>query len=270
MDNINLLFDEPPLIVLPQLAKILGLNEAIILQQLHYWLQKNPNIRDGRAWVYNSITEWQQQFPFWSEDTIRRTINRLISDGIIVKGGFNKMSFDKTLWYAVGYEALEVKIKHTDELKTAKSNYANCINPGRQKAQADLGSLHKPIPEINQRLPTETINKKEKPPKATDFDLLISEHTKSQGLATALREFIKMRSTIKKPMTNRALKMLLAKLKTLGEAEEQQIPILEQSIFHCWQDIYSLKVPEQTGDVPLPKSQSPLAQLGEFLRGENG
>lgn len=37
----NLLFDEPPIVVSPTLAKMLGdLEEAAILQQIHYWTQK--------------------------------------------------------------------------------------------------------------------------------------------------------------------------------------------------------------------------------------
>ena len=34
----RLLIDEPPLMVLPSLAAVIGLNEAIMLQQIHYWL----------------------------------------------------------------------------------------------------------------------------------------------------------------------------------------------------------------------------------------
>ena len=37
-----------------KLAKWLGLNEAILLQQIHYWLQKNAedgrNLEEGRYW----------------------------------------------------------------------------------------------------------------------------------------------------------------------------------------------------------------------------
>ncbi len=36
----KLLLNEQPLVVLPELACKIGLNEAIILQQLNYWLHK--------------------------------------------------------------------------------------------------------------------------------------------------------------------------------------------------------------------------------------
>ena len=40
IDMSRLLLEDEPLVVLPKLATVIGLNEAIILQQLHYWLEK--------------------------------------------------------------------------------------------------------------------------------------------------------------------------------------------------------------------------------------
>ncbi|WP_373278108.1 MULTISPECIES: hypothetical protein [Geobacillus] len=50
----NLLFDDQPLVILPQLALAIGLNESIVVQQLHYWLKKSENVHDGYKWVYNT------------------------------------------------------------------------------------------------------------------------------------------------------------------------------------------------------------------------
>ena len=41
----KLLVDEPPLIVLPSLAVAIGLAEAILLQQIHYWLRQGGHVR---------------------------------------------------------------------------------------------------------------------------------------------------------------------------------------------------------------------------------
>ncbi len=59
----KLLLDEHPLLVLPSLAKKIGLNEAIILQQINYWLIDSKKEIDGRKWTYNSIKAWNEQFP---------------------------------------------------------------------------------------------------------------------------------------------------------------------------------------------------------------
>jgi hypothetical protein len=54
-------------------------------------------------------------------------------------------------------------------------------------------------------------------------------------------EFIKMRKTIKKPMTTIAVKRLINKLDKLSNNEKEKILILDKSIFNSWQDIYPLK-----------------------------
>ena len=74
----TLLMDEYPLMVSPWLAKEIGLNEAIFLQQLRFWESKNMGRvdEDGRRWIYNSIPAWLQQFPFLSERTLKRVVVR--------------------------------------------------------------------------------------------------------------------------------------------------------------------------------------------------
>lgn len=109
----NLLISEHPLMVLPELAKAIGLNEAIILQQVHYWLGRSENIKDGHRWVYNSYPQWQEQFPFWGINTIKRSIYSLEESGLLVSGNYNKAKMDKTKWYRIDYNRLsEVEAEH--------------------------------------------------------------------------------------------------------------------------------------------------------------
>ena len=69
----NLLIKESPLQVLPSLVMQVGLNEAILLQQLHFRSLISTNVRDGHKWVYKTYDEWKnEEFPFWSVDTIKR------------------------------------------------------------------------------------------------------------------------------------------------------------------------------------------------------
>jgi len=104
----KLLINEHPLIVLPTLAVKVGLNESIILQQVHYWLDSrtNKNIKDGKHWVYNTYGQWQEQFPFLSEATIRRSIANLEKSGLLISKNYNSNSFSKTKWYTINYEKL--------------------------------------------------------------------------------------------------------------------------------------------------------------------
>ena len=104
----NLLFDERPLVLQPRLAFLLGgSDEAIILQQVHYWTQKNMNIRDGYSWVYNSMKEWHKQFYWISESSVKRIFTKLEKKGVLITGNYNKAKFDKTKWYRIDYAALD-------------------------------------------------------------------------------------------------------------------------------------------------------------------
>lgn len=103
----NLLIDDQPILVSPKLAELIGLNEAIFLQQIHYWIKKSKHFYDGTYWVYGTHDEWQVQFPFWSVSTIRRTITSLEKLNILVAGNYNKKGFDKTKWYSINYKELE-------------------------------------------------------------------------------------------------------------------------------------------------------------------
>jgi hypothetical protein len=109
----NLLLDSRPLVVIPELAVAVGLNEAIVLQQLHYWTVQNHkagrNYRDGHWWVYNSYPKWKTQLPFWSIATIRRIFQTLRGRGYLVVANFNRDPKDRTLWYRIDYERLEAQ-----------------------------------------------------------------------------------------------------------------------------------------------------------------
>jgi hypothetical protein len=103
----RLLIAEPPLQVLPSLAAAIGLHEAIVLQQLHYWLLTSPHERDGRAWVYNTLEGWHAQFPFLSLMTLRRALGALEHrHRLVLTARYNRLPTDRTKWYAIDYDAL--------------------------------------------------------------------------------------------------------------------------------------------------------------------
>lgn len=114
----SLLIEEPPLQVLPSLAKSIGLNEAIVLQQIHYWLRKSNNVKDGHKWIYNSMTNWQKQFSFWSLPTVKRVFRSLESQGLLITANYNKAGFDKTKWYRINYEKLQHMSQRSDQNDT--------------------------------------------------------------------------------------------------------------------------------------------------------
>lgn len=95
--------------------------------------------------------------------------------------------------------------------------------------------------------PKQTTKKKESK-KPSTFDAIIAERTDNEKLREVIGEFIRMRSRIKKPLTNYALQLRLNKLWSLGCTDEERIAIVEQSVGAGWQDFYELKEePKQKG-----------------------
>lgn len=157
----RLIFDESPLVVSPSLASTIGLGEAIVLQQIHYWTQRSEKVHDGKCWTYNSYPDWQLQFPWWSERTIQRIIVNLEKRGLIIIGNFNKMKMDKTKWYRINYDVLDTisaQEKPEDLLKTTNWRHDDdkLAPSSRQIGTFDDDKLAPPIPKTNTETNTET------------------------------------------------------------------------------------------------------------------
>ena len=145
----KLLIDDYPIQVLPNLAKEIGLNEAIILQQMHYWMNSSKHLYDGKKWIYNSYPQWVEQFPFWSESTVKRTIHSLDKQNLLFIGNYNKAGFDKTKWYSINYSELNKRVTRPPGQNdpTMSSKWSD-----------DNVKMNRPIPETTTEITTETTN----------------------------------------------------------------------------------------------------------------
>lgn len=86
-------------------AEKFGIAEAVLLNSFNFWLTRNRangrNLHDGLWWTYNSVSAYKELFPYLTESKIRRAIEHLENEGLIVSGNFNKVKFDRTKWYAL-------------------------------------------------------------------------------------------------------------------------------------------------------------------------
>ncbi|MFA6851281.1 MAG: hypothetical protein WCS30_13135 [Selenomonadaceae bacterium] len=140
--NVSLI-NEPPLLVLPTLAVEVGLNEAIFLQQIHYWVSRSTHIIDGRSWVYNSLEEWRKQFPFWSARTIDRIVSNLCDKKILITGVFNQKAFDRTKWYTIDYDKLTLlEQKFNTQKERLDSNKTSCQDPSDKNGSSNVPTCH--------------------------------------------------------------------------------------------------------------------------------
>lgn len=110
MSKSYLLINEPPLTVSPTLASIIGLDEAIVIQQVHYWLMNSKNagrVEEGEKWVYNTYEEWREgNFPFWSADKIQRLFLKLEKEGLIISRQFDAKNRDMRKFYRLDYDKI--------------------------------------------------------------------------------------------------------------------------------------------------------------------
>ena len=173
----KLLIAEPPLQLLPSLARAVGLNEAVFLQQLHYWLLATPHLKDSEPWVYNTYEEWHRQLDFWSVATIRRIVGSLEERGLVKSTDrFNASKVDRTKWYTIDYDALDRLLKPADDL-------LNLSSPADQLEQVEALNLSSSDQEINH----ETNAEREPPLRKTLEELAQAEEEWQRRRATMKR-----------------------------------------------------------------------------------
>lgn len=185
MAKSRLLMKEQPLVVDRTLATLIGLNEALVLQQIEYWVNIKEtsdkkgkrtikeNYADGFYWTYNTVEEWSEEFPFWSYDTVKRTLKKLRDNNYVVTGNYNEKAYDRTLWYRVNHEEL-IKLdeknslganctnEETSDVQEEKTSEgletdigANCPNGKVQNAPMDKGNMPQPIPKTSTKISPE-------------------------------------------------------------------------------------------------------------------
>jgi len=103
-------------------AKDTGVEEAIMLSNLYFWVQKNEenqhNEMDGKYWTYNTVREFVEQYPFWTSNQIRRILDNLEDKRYIETGSFNKKGYDKTKWYTITDKTLVILQKDEASAET--------------------------------------------------------------------------------------------------------------------------------------------------------
>lgn len=130
-----------------------GVEAAVIFQNIAFWCQKNAanekHFHDGNYWTYNSVKAWHDLMPFFSEKKIPRLVQKLKDCGLIETGNYNRVGYDRTLWYAVtakGWKLLSLDVPPF--LKIEK-----CISQNQEmhlpESRNGFPEIEEPIPDIN-------------------------------------------------------------------------------------------------------------------------
>lgn len=226
------------------IAKEYGINAAVILQNLSYWIEKNrandQNFFDGNYWTYNSNKAFEKLFPYLSAKQIRSTIEKLIEQGLIITGNYNKSAYDRTLWYAI-----------TEKGNLILQNGKNHLPVGANGIDPEGG----PIPNINtNNKPNNKPDKKkggaQQRTTNSNFDNLIKNFVdslqvdpeKADKITGLLREWLKVRKAKRAAMTNKAIELNLHKLNGLAAKSNLSVAdYLTEIIRKGWAAFYEIK-----------------------------
>ena len=123
------------------LAEEYGIEEAILIHHLQHWIslnnRKGKNIINGKTWSYQTTQSIADHFPYLSSDKIRDILHKLENgqarrgkhkafEPVIIKGNFNKLKIDKTIWFAFIDEDRflpNISKKDYERVKTHTSGY---------------------------------------------------------------------------------------------------------------------------------------------------
>ena len=92
-----------------------GIEKAILLHNIRFWLQKNKANKNNKHrhfngniyyWTYNSREAFGELFPYFVPRNISRWLLELEKDGVLLSGNFNKSKYDRTKWYTIKDEFL--------------------------------------------------------------------------------------------------------------------------------------------------------------------
>lgn len=151
------LMDEQPINFYPHLAEILGVNEAIVLQQIWFYINVNRqneserHFHDDKWWVYNSYKQWNARyFPWLNPRAIQVVILNLEKLNILESMQGVEDRYDRRKWYTVNLKALEDVIQKAskDSAKSAPSSVQDLDDDNVQ-------NLHDEIPETTTEETTE-------------------------------------------------------------------------------------------------------------------
>lgn len=259
----------------PEIAERYGVNEAIFLHSLSFWLMKNrsnrKNFHDGRYWSYDTYKAIAERFPFWTVRQVERIVASCETQGAILVGNYNIDKTDRTKWYTLAGDA---EVEYLPKTVCSNSPDGVMTEPQGIDGNTPNGEMgvEPPLP-FTQTVKSikETVTTGTKPPispkgegerKKKDFPQdvrgLLNEYVgNDRDLADAMKAFMAVRSELGAKQTARAVTGFLGELDTIsGGVREMKIAILRQSEKRMWKFVFPIK---DEKSIAQPGGQTPAA-----------
>ncbi|WP_330111941.1 hypothetical protein VSU16_04615 [Cetobacterium somerae] len=244
------------------LAVQFGIEEAIIIENLAFWIKKNvannKNFIDGKYWTFNSARAFNELFPYMNPSKINRVLKKLEKDGIIEIGNHNKAAYDKTSWYTIINQEILDKYKINIDVSSfckMKNGFDKTEN-GFCNLQDRFSQNEKPIPDINTDINTnkKTTTKDTKNYKESEIEIETKDSS-SSFLSENLKE-------LKKYLTEHiqdipTCKNIMFLVENRGLTLERIQTVVEYSKKNTKGNGYIYSALENNWDIPTKKAVIP-------------
>lgn len=225
---------------------------------LRFFVDFYPNmtkkIIDGKEYAWVNYQHILDDMPLLNigkrslMDRFKKLVDLKVLSHITYKenGTFSYYGFGENYSLLISDYEQECRETISEGMKNISQGMKNIAEGVKNIAYPCEENFIPPVKNSSQQNNPSTINnpstkKSDKTTTKKGFDSILDDYTQNQKLRETLSDFIKMRKAKKKPMTDRALSMLLKKLDELSQNEDEKIRILEESILHTWDTVYPLK-----------------------------
>jgi hypothetical protein len=130
-----------------------GIEEAIVINNLQFWITKNlanrKHFYNERTWTYNTYKAFSEIFPYWNEHKMKRILDSLVEQKVLLRENYNKSGYDRTCWYAFIDEKSFLQNCKTDiaDLQNGNSENATPIPYNNTIKKTSKNTFIKPTPE---------------------------------------------------------------------------------------------------------------------------
>lgn len=220
--------------------------------QISNRLLNDSNISYGARGLLVSALSNSDNWNFYGEECfvtindkiskIKGYIKELINHGYLTryqekndKGNFGKMVYifrETPILDKPHSELVSAENKITKETSENANEQTIVTSP----VTDPLLSGKQPFNNTNKNNNSININKK-----TIIIENVIDSYSQNKDIKNCILEFLKMRESIRRPMTERALILFLDNLNQLSSNDNEKIQILNNSIMNAWLNIYPLR-----------------------------
>ena len=128
-----------------EVATRYGVPCALVLGHIDYLVDKakadGDKRHNGKYWVSKSVKKIAELYPYYSENTVRRAVERLRQERLIETGHFPTNECPSTLWYTLTKKGKTMLQKGGDDLAELPNQNGINAETIRQESQNDSASV---------------------------------------------------------------------------------------------------------------------------------